>query len=196
MLAKLGELKNTRWRLLLVALLSLAASPALAYSNDHMMYAIYWGTILVQDFSIAAGLCLMIASFFRFKRYGEQRTFMSSQMTIAKPLAMLVGGIALLATPVTVDTLLLAFWGSSSPLAYPVLSDANSTEAIEVAIALIRFVGLLGVIRSIVLFTRLGGEQSAPGTAGKACLHMLGGLLCLHVMNVYYIIMYILDLEA
>lgn len=190
-------IKNYK-RGLITALLCLFAMPALAegtYSNDHMMYAIYWGTILVQDISIAGGLGLMIGSFFRFKRYGEQRTFMSSQMTLAKPLIMLIGGVALLATPVTVNTLLLAFWGSSSPLSYPVLSDANATEAVEVGIALIRFVGLIGVIRGIFLFTRAGGEQSQPGTIGKATLHLLGGLLCLHIINVWDIIAYILDFD-
>lgn len=191
-----SQLKNNRWRLIVAALLCSLMTPALSYSNDHMMYAIYWGTILAQDVAIAGGLGLMVGAFFRFKRYGEQRTFMSAQMTLARPLAMLIGGVALLATPVTINTLLLAFWGSSSPLAYPVLSDANSTEAIQVAIALIRFVGLLGAIRGIFLFTKVGGEQGQPGMVGKATLHIVGGLLCLHILNVYDIIAYILDLDA
>ncbi len=195
MFNKLKQL-NGKSRFLLAILLCFSASPALAYSNDHMMQGIYWGVILTQDVSIAFGLGLVIASFFRFKRYGEQRTFMSSQMTLAKPLIMLICGVCLLATPVTIDTLLLAFWGSSSPLAYPVLSDANSTEAMQVAISLIRFVGLMGAIRGIILFSRAGGEQSQPGLIGKGTLHVLGGLLCMHIMNVYYIVAYLLDIDA
>mgnify|MGYP001361928068 CR=1 FL=1 len=48
---------------------------------------------LLSDFSLFLGLLICLFGFFQFKRYGESRTMMSSQHSIAEPLVTVLGGV-------------------------------------------------------------------------------------------------------
>lgn len=188
----LQQLVKRQRQIGLMLLLCLFTSPAWAVDGNHLMSSLQQGTIIVQDIAILMGLAFLVGGLFKMKRYGEARTFMSQQVTLAKPLASLIVGTALLCVPVATNTILAAFWGSANPLPFPQLVGPGDMMAKSI-IMLVRFIGLLGLIRGIVLFSRVGGEQSQPGTAGKALLHIFGGILCLHVLNTYYLLKYIIS---
>lgn len=137
---------------------------------------------ILQILSIAGGVSLFIASLFEFKRYGEMRTFMSHQMTIAKPLAMMLSGIMLLLLPLMIGTFMLAFWGSASPMAYTSTSDSGWAPLMPVVINCVRVVGIVAFMRGIFLISRSGGSGAQPGTLSKAILHMFGGVLCVNIV--------------
>ncbi|WP_423063615.1 type IV secretion protein IcmC [Candidiatus Paracoxiella cheracis] len=142
------------------------------------------GTIagIVQTVSILMGLSLFMSGLFRLKRYGEMRTFMSHQMTLAGPLLTLIGGICLLSLPLVVRTGLLSFWGTSNPLRYSGPQEGFE-QLIPPIIMLVRLLGVGSFIRGIILFSRGGREGSPPGTVGKAMIHIFGGLLCIHILG-------------
>ncbi len=179
-----------------VLMLCLVSSPAwaLEYDNQHVLESLRYVAIIVQDFCILGGIAFILAGLFKMKRYGQMRTMMSHQITLIQPLSKIIIGACLLAIPVATKTLLLAFWGSVNPLAYPDMSSGTEVY-IKPVIILIRLIGLFGMIRGIMMFSRVGGQQGQPGMAGKAMLHIIGGMLCLHIINTYYIIKFMLGLS-
>lgn len=177
-------------RILTFFLLFTFASPIFADSYN-LMIAVRYTSIILQSIAIALGVSLLLAAFFKFKRYGEMRTFMSQQMSIAKPLGMMIAGVSLLCLPMVINTLRLAIFGVDSPLAYPAISGPESTQMIKPVIGLVRIVGVIGIMRGLTLVSRAGGEQAQPGTLGKAILHLVGGVMCLHITDVCALLIWI-----
>ena len=138
---------------------------------------------ILQIVAVMIGVSLMLGGLFQFKKYGEMRTQMSSQMSVAGPLMMIVAGTLLLSLPTFISTALLAVWGDASPLAY----NAGSTgiDALMPAILVfVRVVGIGSFIRGIVLLSRSGDHQrSQPGMLGKALIHILAGVLLIHIVG-------------
>ncbi len=166
----------------------LLTSPAWAVNSFHLTQSLMQVAVIAQDFGIIMGLGLFAGGLFKLKRYGEMRTMMSSQMTIAKPLFMMFSGIALICLPVMTATLLQAIWGTSSPLAYPVYSSYDFESLMTPIIVFIRLVGVFGIIRGFILLSRAGNEQGQPGQVGKAILHLVGGIMCVHIIGVSQLI--------
>lgn len=137
---------------------------------------------IVQTVSIIMGLGLAMSGLFRLKRYGEMRTFMSHQMTLASPLLTFLGGIMLLCVPLVVRTGLLSMWGTSNPLRYSGPAEGFG-QLVPPIIMFVRLIGVGAFIRGIVLFSRSGREGAQPGIMGKSMLHILGGMLCIHILG-------------
>jgi len=137
---------------------------------------------IIQICSIAAGLGLFASSLFQFKRYGEMRTFMSHQMTIAKPLMMMLSGIMLLTLPMMIGTSLLAFWGSSTPMAYSQDTTTGWSGLVTVVIYFVRVIGIAACMRAFFMLARAGGAGAQPGTVSKAMMHLFAGVLCVNVV--------------
>lgn len=137
---------------------------------------------IFESFAIAIGLSLFLSGLFKLKRYSEMRTFMSYQLSIASPLLMLIAGISLLCFPLFIKTALINFWSTSSPLKYqgPL---SNWELLIPPIIVFVRLIGVAAFIRGLVLFSRCGSTQTPPGMMGKALLHFMGGLLCVHILG-------------
>ena len=138
------------------------------------------GSIL-QTVAVLIGVVLVAGAIFQFKKYGESRTMMSGQHSLAGPLMMMVAGSALLSLPLVIKMTLLAFMGSASPLSY----ETYAGYSIEPAIVFIRVVGIGSFIRGIVLLSRTGHQQGQPGNVTKALIHILAGALCIHVIGTY-----------
>jgi intracellular multiplication protein IcmC len=181
------KMKKNQLRWCVGVLLFAMVSPAFAFDSTHYMSSLNEILIIIQDVCIGLGLGLFLGGIFKLKRYGESRTFMSQQLTIGKPLGMIFSAVCLLTIKVALGTISQTLWGDSSPLAYPDQSDMAG-KILKPLIATVRVLGVIGVIRGIILFSRAGGEQSQPGTVGKAFMHIIGGLLCMHVINVYNIL--------
>src|SRR3990167_1208310 len=162
------------------------ASPTFADSYN-LMIGVRYTSIILQSVAIGLGVALMLGSLLKFKRYGESRTFMSQQSSIGRPVGMLISAVCLLCFPLVINTLRLSIFGDVSPLAYPAMSSPESNQMIKPVIALIRIVGIIGIMRGIILMSRAGGEQAQPGSIGKAMLHIIGGLMCVQILYVWNI---------
>ncbi len=137
---------------------------------------------ILQVIAIAIGLALFLGAFFKLKKYGEQRTMMSMQMTMAGPLLMIISGSALLILPTFIGTALLALWGNSNPLQYS--GDTTGLGAfIPPILMFVRVIGVGSFIRGLVLLARSGDHQGQQGTMGKALIHILAGILCVNIVG-------------
>ena len=155
------------------------------------------GTIanILNMVSILMGLGLFLAGIFQFKKYGESRTQMSSQHSITAPLVMVIAGIFLLILPYTITSSLLAFWGQGQtlPLQYQGPTTYDIDVYIPVILAFVRLIGVGAIMRALVLFSKLG-SQGQPGTMGKAVMHLIGGILCVHILGTVRLVEFIFDL--
>lgn len=137
---------------------------------------------ILQAVALLLGIGMFVGGLFQFKRYGEMRTMMSMQMTIATPLMLLLGGTILLVFPTFLGAMLASFWGSESILQY----NENASGLGSFMPAIILFVRIIGVgsfIRGVLLLSRTGSSQSQHGTLGKALIHMLAGILCINILQ-------------
>lgn len=161
--------------------------------KDQLTYNL--GTIgdIIGTVALIMGIGIFLTGIFQMKKHGESRTMMSGQHTIAGPLMMLLAGAMLMALPTVIDSALLAFWGTSSPLAPPQAPAGYS--GLETPILMfVRIIGVGSFIRGIVLLSRSGSHQGQPGTLGKALIHMFAGVLCVHIVGTLDLIDSILGL--
>ncbi len=148
---------------------------------------------IMETVAVLIGVCLMIGGIFQLKRYGESRTMMSGQHSIAGPLVMLVSGAMLLILPSFIGAAVLALWGTSSPLTYG--GDSSGYSSLVPPILLfVRVIGVGAFIRGIVLLSRTGSQQSQAGSLGKALMHILAGVLCVHILGTIDLLEQILGL--
>ena len=150
---------------------------------------------IFQDAAIVMGISLFMFGLFRLKRYAEARTMMSHHMTIAAPLMLMLGGVMFLCLPLVLGTALLNFWSTTSPLRYQVGNDAYD-QLMPPVIMFVRLLGVGSFMRGILLLSRVGGEQSQAGSMGRACTHLLGGLLCMHILGVVQLLREIMGFTA
>src|SRR3990167_191399 len=118
------------------------------------------GVLLTQHFQILAdiletvsvimGVTLTLGGLFQMKKYGESRTMMSQQHSIAGPLVMLICGAILMILPTFIGTALLAFWGTKSPLSLSTGLSAYSS-LMRPILMFVRIVGVGTFIRGIFL---------------------------------------------
>jgi len=154
-----------------------------------------WLANILQSLCILMGLALLISAFFQLKRYGEMRTFMSYQMTLAGPLTTMLAAVMMLIMPTTLSTFLFAFWSTSNPMHYN-HGTQGWQRYIPVVIVFIRIIGVGSFMRGVMLISRVGGMQgSQPGTLPRALLHIIGGILCIHIVGTYHLLENILDLS-
>jgi len=138
---------------------------------------------IIQSIGVMIGVALTVGGIFQLKKYGEMRSMMSHQMTLAGPLMMIVAGSALLSLPTFIRLSLLTFLGQDSPLQ---LSPGSSYSAdITPFIIFVRVIGVGSFIRGIVLLSGTGHQGGQPGTTGKALTHIFAGILAVHVLGTY-----------
>lgn len=145
---------------------------------------------IMQTLSILIGLSLFIAGLFQFKKYGEMRTMMSSQMSISAPLMTLISGIAMLCSPLIMGTMLVSFWGvtGATDLPYDGSTSSGWTQYIQPVLMLVRLVGVYAFMRGFVMAAKTGSGHASPGTTGKVFVHIFAGILCVHIMGTIQLI--------
>ncbi len=146
-------------------------------------------SIIIQSFAVASGLLLMYFGFMKFKRYGEMRTFMSSQMTMSAPLMLVLCGSILLFTPTLLKSALWSFWGTWNPMSY---QSGGSGMLDQVEHAIIIFIRVLGIgvfIRGWIILAKSGGENVQPGMRTKALMQLFIGVLMMHFLGTEHLIM-------
>lgn len=139
-------------------------------------------TDIIQAFAIISGLTLFLMGLFKLKRYGEMRTFMSTQMTMAKPLMLIICGALLLWTPLLINTVVAAFWGANAVNQYPHSSIPQLQQMEDAITIFVRVIGVCAFLRGWIMLAKSGGEGQQPGVRGKALIHIFAGVLLIHII--------------
>ncbi|MCH9770507.1 MAG: type IV secretion protein IcmC [Gammaproteobacteria bacterium] len=139
---------------------------------------------ILEDVSILLGLAMLFSAAFQFKRYGEMRTFMSHQMTLGRPMMLLLGSMFFMMMPFFLRVVLTSIWGNdTSPLAY------HATEGWEQLmpplLLFVRIIGVVSIMRGITYLARTGAIGHQPGTAGRALIHLVAGAMMVHIIGTY-----------
>ena len=149
---------------------------------EQLNFNLHWVANIIGTVALLMGIAMFLSGIFQLKKLGESRTMMSSEHSAAGPLMMLLAGAALMILPTFIDSALLAFWSTDTPLRYE--GGSGGYDALVPPILLfIRIVGVISFIRGIVLLSRTGGRQSQPGTMSRAMIHLLAGILCVHILG-------------
>lgn len=140
---------------------------------------------IMQTIAILLGLGLFVGGMFQLKRYGEMRTMMSSQMSIAGPVMTLLAGVALLCSPLFIGTLLVSFWGSGGITDLPYDGDTSNgwAQYVPAVLMLVRLIGVYSFMRGFVMAAKTGSGHAQPGTTGKVLTMIFAGILCVHIMG-------------
>lgn len=138
---------------------------------------------VLESVSVLLGVGLTFGGLMQLKKHGEQRSMMSSQHGLAGPLMMLVCGAMLLILPKFLGAVLIGFWGSQNDMCYDCGGGGTYEGMIQAIIILVRVIGVGSFIRGVFLLSRMGGQHSQPGHTGKALMHILAGVLCIHIVN-------------
>jgi intracellular multiplication protein IcmC len=167
-----------------------AMSPAWASSDlgnlpDILMANLNVAGDIMQTIAVLMGLGLFIGGIFQLKRYGEMRTMMSSQLSIAGPMMTMIAGVGLLCSPLFMGTLLVSFWGTGGAADLPYAGDTTSgwAQFVQPVLMLVRLVGVYAFMRGFVMAARTGSGHAQQGTIGKILLHLFGGILCVHIVG-------------
>lgn len=144
----------------------------------------------VVALSYVMGVAFIGDSIIRLKKFAQQRTMMSTNASMAKPMILFGLGLALMYFPTFVNTSVESLWvygSSSSVLKYP--SEPSTMSAfINPLIDAIRLFGLIAIVRGIVILTRLASESTQPGTIGKGLMHIIAGTLAVNIVGTVNVI--------
>lgn len=169
------------WALFLLPALAFALpvpNPAIMMQNMGILARI------IQAVAVVMGVGMVFGGVLKLKHYGEMRTMMTSQGSLASAMFLLLGGIILLMLPTMLNTFLMAFWGTSNPLPYPTNNDPGINALMPPIIMFVRIMGVISFIRGVVLLTHLGGQGGQQqGTLGKALIYMISGILCIQIIG-------------
>lgn len=188
-------MKLSRW--LVLSTLMLSISPVFAataqdiagilrtfQSNLGPLY------IFVVALAYVMGIWFIADSIYRLKKYGQQRTMMSTNASIAKPIILMALGLTLLYFPTFVNLSTETLWvygSSSSVLVYP--NEPTSWNAfVHPLIDTVRLFGLIAVVRGVVILTKLANESPQPGSLGKGLMHIIAGTLAINITGTINVI--------
>ncbi len=172
-----------------LSLLFLLTLPSFAFAAPGPNTALIMSNLgivakIIQAVAVVMGVGLIFSGIMKLKHYGEMRTMMNSQGSLAQAMFILLGGVILLTLPTMLNTFLLAFWGTVNPLPYPTNTDPGLNSLLPPIVMFVRVVGVVAFIRGVLLLTHLGKEGgSQQGSLGKALMFMIGGILCVHIVG-------------
>ena len=149
---------------------------------------------LLSDFSLFLGLLICLFGFFQFKRYGESRTMMSSQHSIAEPIVTILGGVMLTMITPMIGLFNSIFLGTSDLIAYSGSSGGTDYNTMKMVITFLRVIGVGALINGFVKLSRTGRQNSQQGTAGKALIYIVGGVSCTNCVAVINLLCNLFDL--
>lgn len=128
------------------------------------------------------------------RKYGEQRTQMSSEAHLKGPLISLAVGSALIYLPSSVTTGMATFWTEPAPYAYVTTQTDPWSQFYMACFVIIQFIGVIAFVRGLVILSHLGGHAQ-PGTFGKGMAHIIGGVMCIDLYDFLQTIFATLGIE-
>lgn len=137
---------------------------------------------LVTAIAYVLGFYMVMNGVMHLKKFGEQRTMMSSEAHMKAPLIYLSVGAALIYLPSSVQAGLGTFWTNPNPYAYETSQTDNWSQFYQACFLIIQFIGTVSFIRGLVILSHLGG-QTQQGQFGKGMAHIIGGIFCIDMYD-------------
>lgn len=141
----------------------------------------YWLTRLIFAVSYLAGMFTIFRALYYLKVYGEARTMMATQSSVAAPIAMFVCGASLIFLPTALDVLSYTLYNTNTTLAYDTDAGLQYRQFLFVMGLVVQLIGLIAVVRGFLMLTNIGktgGNQ--PGHTAKALTHVIGGIMAVN----------------
>ena len=139
----------------------------------------------VVALSYTLGVWFILKSVYMLKRYGQMRTMMAMNTSIARPAIVMLIGIGCIYIPTFINIGVDTLWGvgaHESVIQYP--QDSGNWQAvINPLISVVKLFGLIAFLRGWVMLVKLGYENAQPGVTGKALMHMVGGILAINIVG-------------
>lgn len=148
--------------------------------------------VMLQSISVVMGVCFTLGGLFQLKKVGDKHMG-GGQMSAAGPLMMLLCGAIFMILPSFLGAFGLAIFQSKFDLGYD-SSGGGLDSLIPPILMFVRLIGVGSFMRGVVLIARSNGHHSQPGTLAKAIIHMISGILCLHITATLSVIENILGL--
>ena len=155
-------------------------------NNLSRTYTSLWK--LITGFAYLAGAFFGLMAVFQFKVYAEQRTMMSLQTNIMKPLMHLLVCVALMWLPRTFSVLMVTTFGypNATPMSYVNAQNVGvfgyQLALTPALLGLVRIVGLVSFVRGWMMMVHVA-EQGHQASFGKAMTHIFGGLLLINIVG-------------
>jgi intracellular multiplication protein IcmC len=137
---------------------------------------------LTTAIAYVLGIYLVMQSILGFKKFGDQRTQMSTESSLRGPIVMLFVGAALLYLPTSVQTGMATFWTNPSPYAYQTSESGPFQDFINACFMIVQLIGTIYFIKGLSMMTHLnsGGQQ---GGFSRALTHIIGGIFCINLYD-------------
>jgi len=128
------------------------------------------------------GIWFILSAFILLKRYGEYRVMMMVNVRFNRPLMLILVGIILFYIPEMTKVSIATFWGTDSIQRWPV-QTTGWKDIFDPVVDIVRIFGYIAFVKGWVLWSRTGSEQKQPGLAGKALMHLVGGILAINIVG-------------
>ncbi len=139
---------------------------------------------LVTATAYVMGMFFVINGLFHLKKYGEQRSQMSTEAHLKGPIIYLFVGAALLYLPTTVRVGFSTFWTQPFPYGYQTDQNGAWAQLTKASFMIMQLIGTISLIRGLVILTHLGGAGGQQhGTLGKALAHIIAGILLIDLYD-------------
>ncbi len=156
-------------------------------NHNELLQNILYLSEITQGIAVFLGITLMISCIFKLKKMAEQKGGGQGGGMMA-PMMMFFSASVLLALPTLISTTLVTFWGTASPLSYNTGTNGLD-QMMEPILAFVRLLGVVAFIRGWLMLSKHTGEQSQPGQMSKSLMHIVGGVLCMHVVGSSYLVL-------
>ena len=120
----------------------------------------------------------------KLKKLGHRTAFMNVDSGVTGPLLMLVLGAMLIFFPSFLEILNTSLFGKPEidELAY---SGPTNTllDRIGPMVVVIQLIGLIAILRGFLILTKVTGQGAQPGTISKGFIHIIGGVMAVHIVK-------------
>jgi intracellular multiplication protein IcmC len=147
---------------------------------------------LTTAIAYVLGMYFVINGVLLLKKYGEQRTQMSSENSLKGPLIFIMVGAGLLYLPTSVQQGFTTFWTNPSPYAYETSDTGAFSDFINACFLIVQLIGTIYFIKGLSMMTHLSQSQQAGFS--RALTHVIGGIFCIDLYDFLNMILQTLGL--
>jgi len=147
---------------------------------------------LVVAIAYVMGLTFIFTAVHELRVYGQARTMIPTETSLAAPLGRMAIGALLLFLPGMIDVSVYTLWNHS---VYNVQayfqpgSEDWANQVFDSVIALVRVFGYISIVHGLAMLSRVVKRGAAPGQFGKGMIHIIGGVLGVNIVETTQIIM-------
>lgn len=171
--------------------------PTFSFFLQHIQSQIPTLSTFISALMYLVGTVFIFRGVIALKQYGQSGAN-ASQGGLKPALIYLSVGAGLIFYPSMINTSLNTIFGSNNIIAYTNNEGlTNQSKLIlQTVELLLRLIGYVAFFRGWVLMTQLAGQQSQPGTLGRALSHIFGGIFLINVYATWQIVVTFLGFGA